>query len=82
VPDGGAAVAGELWLLPPLALARLLAGLPGPMALGPVDLEDGATHVGFLCEPAATAGCADITGFGGWREYLAGVDRSGGAHAR
>jgi allophanate hydrolase len=26
---------------------------------------------GFLCEPEATVGAADITATGGWRAYLA-----------
>jgi hypothetical protein len=25
--------------------------------------------LGFLCEAAATAGAADITGYGGWRAW-------------
>jgi allophanate hydrolase len=75
-PDGGApdGVAGELWALPPAGLASLLAGLPAPMALGPVTLADGRTVVGFLCEPAALHGAREITEFGGWPEYLAAVE--------
>jgi allophanate hydrolase len=41
------------------------------MALGPVVLEDGATVVGFLCEPVAADGAEDITGYGSWPAYLA-----------
>ncbi|MHB8690387.1 MAG: allophanate hydrolase [Solirubrobacteraceae bacterium] len=66
----GAAIAGELWAMPPHGLATLLAGLPSPMALGPVTLADGRTVVGFLCEPAALDGAEEITSFGGWRAYL------------
>ena len=66
-----ARIEGELWELPPTGLASLLGELPAPMALGPVNLEDGSTVVGFLCEPAALDGATEITGFGGWREYLA-----------
>jgi allophanate hydrolase len=70
VATGGAAVEGELWELPPAALGRFLAALPSPMALGKVDLADGTTVTGFLCEAVATEGTPDITAFGGWRAYL------------
>jgi allophanate hydrolase len=40
------------------------------MALGEVELDDGRTVVGFLCEPIALAGARDITATGGWRAYL------------
>jgi allophanate hydrolase len=66
-----ARIEGELWELPPAGLASLLSELPAPMALGPVNLEDGSSVVGFLCEPAALEGATEITGFGGWRQYLA-----------
>jgi allophanate hydrolase len=67
--DGGAPIAGELWRLPASGLASLLEQLPPPMALGRVTIESGDTVVGFLCEPAAVDGAADITAHGGWRAY-------------
>ncbi len=39
------------------------------MVLGRVDLSDGTTAAGFLCEPYAVEGAQDITGHGGWRAY-------------
>ena len=69
--SAGASIAAELWALPPAGLATLLARLPAPMALGPVQLADGRSVTGFLCEPAALSGAEDITGFHGWLEYLA-----------
>ena len=71
VAEGGAAIEGERWRLPPAGLASFLAALPAPMALGRVTLEDGSTCVGFLCEPAALAGAEDITAHGSWLAYLA-----------
>jgi allophanate hydrolase len=67
---GGAAIAGELWELPPAALGPFLAALPSPMALGKVRLADGTSVTGFLCEPAALTDAPDITAHGGWRAYL------------
>jgi allophanate hydrolase len=71
--EDGASIAGELWAMPPAGLASLLAELPTPMALGRVGLDDGVEVVGFLCEPAALDGAEEITGYGGWRAYLAGL---------
>jgi allophanate hydrolase len=70
--DGeGASIPGELWQLPPAGLAALLAGLPRPMSLGPVELADGTTRLGFGCQLGPDEAAADITGHGGWRGYLA-----------
>jgi allophanate hydrolase len=68
--EGGAAIEGELWELPPAALGSLVAALPRPMALGPVALEDGRTVTGFLCEPAALEDAEDITAHGSWPAWL------------
>jgi allophanate hydrolase len=76
VPEGGAGIEGELWQLSAVALAELLSSLPQPMALGPVELEDGSTHAGFLCQPWAVDGAADITDFGGWRAYVAATGKA------
>ncbi|NIZ89896.1 allophanate hydrolase [Kineococcus rubinsiae] len=73
-PGDGAAIAGELWRLPAAGFATFVAALPHPMAVGAVDLDDGRTVPGFLCEPAALAGARDITATGGWRAALAGGD--------
>ena len=66
----GASIAGEVWRLPAAGFARFMAGLAAPMAIGRVVLDDGRDVLGFLCEPAAVRGAADITAFGGWRAWL------------
>ena len=71
VRGGSAAIAGELWRLPAAGFARFAAGLAAPMAIGRVKLDDGRDVLGFLCEPAALDGAADITSYGGWRAWLA-----------
>lgn len=70
VGEGGAAIETEIWSLPAEGLGRLLAALPRPMTLGSVQLSDGTSVPGFLCEPAALANAEDITTHGGWRGYL------------
>ena len=69
-PGAGAPIAGEVWRLSPGALGRMLAGLPAPMMLGQVELEDGTWVVGFGCTVEAGAAGADITATGGWVEAL------------
>ena len=68
--EPGAAIEGEVWVLPTAAIGTLLAGIPAPLGFGTVDLEDGPC-LGFLAEAAAIDGTPDITAHGGWRGYLA-----------
>ncbi|WP_306364677.1 allophanate hydrolase [Nocardia sp. CC227C] len=69
-PGLGAPILGELFRLSEGALGRFLAGLPAPMALTAIELEDGRTVVGFTATHDATATATDITEFGGWKAYL------------
>jgi len=68
---GGRSIAVEVWSLPPDGFGRFVAGVPSPMTIGTVTLADGTTTKGFLAEAEASAGAKDITGYGGWRAYLA-----------
>ena len=78
--SGGHAIALEIWALPQTAIGALLAQIPAPLGLGRIALEDGSLVTGFLCESAGLAGAQDISGFGGWRGYLA--SRQAGDAAR
>ncbi len=71
VEEGGSAIAGEVWTLPAAGFGTFVASLPAPMGIGPVQLEDGSTVSGFMCEAVALEGAPDISAFGGWRAYLA-----------
>ena len=66
----GTAIPGEVWALPTAAIGALLAEVPPPLGFGTVALEDGPC-LGFLAEAVGLAGARDITGFGGWRGWLA-----------
>lgn len=72
---GGAAIEVEVWSLSPEGFGRFVAGVPSPLCIGTVHLEDGRDVHGFLCEPAALAGAREITSFGGWAAFR----RTGGA---
>lgn len=74
----GAAIELELWALPTARFGAFMRGIPAPLGIGTVTLEDGAAVNGFICEAAGLEGATDITGFGGWRAYLASdTDRQG-----
>ncbi|MBB2948126.1 allophanate hydrolase [Actinoplanes lutulentus] len=66
---GGASIEVELWQLPASKVGGFLAGIPAPLALGRLELEDGAQVTGFLCEAYAANGAPDITASGGWRNH-------------
>ncbi|MFG1917465.1 allophanate hydrolase [Micromonospora sp. NPDC048898] len=60
----------ELWRLPGSAVGGLLAGVPAPLSLGWIRLDDGRDVLGFLCEAyAAGPPAEDISATGGWRAY-------------
>ncbi|MDE2254142.1 MAG: allophanate hydrolase [Betaproteobacteria bacterium] len=71
VASGGASIACEVWELPASSFGSFVAGIPAPLGIGSVMLEDGSTVTGFICEGIGIEGAHDITAFGGWRAYLA-----------
>ncbi len=70
--DEGAAIDVEVWDVPPAAFGSFVDGIPAPLGIGTVTLEDGQQVKGFLCETHATKGARDITSLGGWRRYVQG----------
>ncbi len=66
----GSAIEVEVWELHSSAFGSFVAGIPAPLGIGSIELEDGETVKGFLCEAHATAAARDITALGGWRRYL------------
>jgi allophanate hydrolase len=69
VTGDGAAIALEVWSLTPEAFASFVDAVPAPMCIGRVTLASGRDVAGFLCEPFALEGAADITQFGGWLAF-------------
>ncbi|WP_236685373.1 allophanate hydrolase-related protein [Demequina salsinemoris] len=72
VADGGESIVGEVWRLPVEGFGAFVAGVPAPMAIGTVELEDGRELSGFVCEPIALHGAQDISDTGDWIVWLAG----------
>ena len=71
--DGGA-IALEIWSLPKTAFGTFMAGIPAPLGIGTVELSDGSSVKGFICEANGTKGATDITNLGDWRSFLAQQD--------
>ena len=67
----GAPIDVEVWQMDAAAFGDFVAQVPAPMCIGQVTLADGDAVSGFLCEPIAIEGAAEITRFGGWRAYRA-----------
>ncbi|GGR48237.1 allophanate hydrolase [Nocardioides luteus] len=70
-PGAGARIAGELWRVPAAGFGAFVSGVPAPMTIGKVELEDGVSVPGFLVEPFAVENAADISSHGGWLRYQA-----------
>ena len=66
----GAAIAVEVWEMPLRQFGGFVAAIPAPLGIGTVELADGSSVKGFICEPAGIAGATDITHHGGWVDYL------------
>ncbi len=66
----GAAIEVEIYALSDAGLGRFLVGVSAPLAIGPVELDDGTTVPGFLATAGALDSAIDITHHGGWRTYM------------
>jgi allophanate hydrolase len=69
--ETGTAIELEVWEVPERHFGSFVAGIPAPLAIGTVELDDGTTAKGFLCESYATYDAPDISRYGGWRAFIA-----------
>ena len=74
-PGEGASIALEVWAMPVQNYGSFVALIPSPLGIGTVELADGTSVQGFLCEAQALAGARDITHMGGWRNYIASLQK-------
>lgn len=68
--EEGRAITVEVWEMAASEFGSFVAGIPAPLGIGTLTLEDGEQVTGFICEPYALTDAQDITRFGGWRTYL------------
>ena len=66
----GHAIATEVWALPLASLGAFVAGIPSPLGIGTIQMADGSSAMGFLCESEGVKGARDISSYGGWRAYV------------
>ncbi|MEM9116305.1 MAG: gamma-glutamylcyclotransferase [Cyanobacteria bacterium P01_F01_bin.56] len=76
VAEGGVAIAVEVWEVPLAGLGVILMQEPPGLAIGKVQLIDGATVLGVIGEPLTVVGKTEITQFGGWRIYQASAQET------
>jgi allophanate hydrolase len=69
---GGAAIEVEIWEIPASAFGGFVEGIPAPLGIGTLTLENGRQVKGFLCEAHATRGAREITSLGSWRQFIKG----------
>ncbi len=68
--DPGGEIDVEVWEMPAARFGGFVAGVPAPLGIGTVTLDDGSEVNGFVCEPYATKNAPDITEFRSWRSWL------------
>ncbi len=68
--DHGGSVEVEIYEMPLAGFGALVASVAPPLAIGTVDLADGTSVKGFLCESWAARRAKDITDFGSWVNFL------------
>jgi allophanate hydrolase len=66
----GPGIEVEVWSMPVNRFGDFVALIPPPLGIGSIELADGSTVKGFLCEPYALQDATEITHLGAWRRYL------------
>lgn len=70
--EKGAPIEVEIWEVPASAFGGFVDGIPAPLGIGTLTLENGRQVKGFLCEAHATRGAREITSLGSWRQFVKG----------
>ncbi|MBD1867651.1 glutamyl-tRNA amidotransferase [Cyanobacteria bacterium FACHB-471] len=69
VAEGGAAIAVEIWAVPPAGVCQILLQEPPGLCIGKVRLNNGEVVLGVLGEAFLCKDQLEITQWGGWRAY-------------
>lgn len=69
--ETGYAIEVEIWEMAAREFGSFVAGIPAPLGIGKLQLQDGSHVNGFICEPYVISSALDISHHGGWRNYLA-----------
>ncbi|WP_455222577.1 allophanate hydrolase [Kaarinaea lacus] len=68
--QNGVSIEAEIWSVPKKEFGSFVAGIPQPLGIGKVELQDGRWLPGFICEGYAVTDAQDISELGSWRNYL------------
>ena len=68
--ENGESIEVEVWSLPTAQLGSFVAGIPQPLGIGKIELQDGRWLSGFICEGYAIEKAKEITEFRGWRGFI------------
>jgi len=71
VKTGGDHIEMEIWTMPSENFGTFVTGIPAPLGIGKVELENGAWVSGFICDAYGLQGAKDVTEYKGWRAWLA-----------
>lgn len=66
----GQGIEVEVYALSAEDFGSFVAEIPPPMGICTVELADGSSVKGFLCEAHALEGALDISSYGGWRAWV------------
>ncbi|MGL4398106.1 MAG: allophanate hydrolase [Hyphomicrobium sp.] len=69
--SGAGGIEVEIWALDEAAFGSFVALIPAPLGIGTLQLDDGTSVKGFVCEAYAVHDAEDITAWGGWRAWRA-----------
>lgn len=67
----GVPIEVEVWALDAAGFGSFVDGVPAPLGIGTVRLEDGSLVNGFIAEGIAIDQATDISSFKSWRSYIA-----------
>jgi allophanate hydrolase len=70
-PGRGAAIEVEVWRMPLREYGSFVAGIPSPLGIGQIELDNGEWVQAFVCETWAVRDAEEISQLGGWRAFLA-----------
>ncbi|MEA2252457.1 MAG: allophanate hydrolase [Solirubrobacteraceae bacterium] len=69
--DDGHCIEVEVWAISSAGLGRVIGSVSQPLSIGAVELADGTTVSGFVCDSRVVETSRDITEWGGWRAFVA-----------
>jgi len=74
--EQGHAIEVEVWEMAAESFGGFVDGIPAPLGIGTVELQDGEQVKGFVCESYATRNAEDVSHLGGWRAFVAGSGKA------